>query len=520
MNKKTVNIILIVILILGSFLRVYKIGSESFWVDESATVYTTQEKASSMVYRIYTTNEQVPEDHESGHRGGGTPPFYFVLANYWTKLVGLSEARLRLLSAIFGIISLYIIFLIGRNLFDYKTGLISAFLMSINYMHIKYSQEARTYSWIILLTLLTVYFLINALRQKKKMHWIAYILSSSMLIYSNYFGFFILIFEYLFLLIFWKEYRDSLSAIIISGISIFLLYAPWLPALIRQMKDTKLLIYLLGQNIPLDLVRILVQFCSWFNPDLETRRALSSLYHYSPNSSLADIFGASFLGVLTIISILAFASIMWWCFISSIAFKNNKLNFDNIKDKKYVLLLMWFIVPLLMPITLTLLFPKSPVFGFVQHVLIASPAFYLIASNGILKSKKFYSLLVLLAVLSVLPLYSYYSNIDKQQWRETANYLKSNRNPSELVIVYVPTGVLPLEYYYKDMNRVTGIKKNISQLKSEVKREDSVWLVYASEILKDPEGTIKNYMDMNYKLEKQKDFVGIRVFHYVKNTPS
>ena len=513
MNKKKVNIILIAILILGSFLRVHDIGSESFWVDESATVYTTQQKASGIIYDIYTTTKHAPKYYESA----GTPPLYFVLANYWTKIVGLSEARLRLLSAILGIISIYLIFLIGKDLFDYRTGLISAFLMSINYMHIKYSQEARTYNWIILLTLLTVYFLINALRQKKKRYWIAYILSSSMLIYSHNFGFFILSFEYLFLLIFWKEHRNSLSAIIISGISIFLIYTPWLPALMRQVKSSKLLIYLLGQNVPLDLVRILIQFCSWFNPDLETRSALSSLYHYSPNSSLADLFRASLLGSLTIISILALASIMWWCFVSAIAFKNNKLNFDNIKDKKYGLLLMWFMVPLLMPIILTLLFPKSPVFGFVQHVLIASPAFYLIVSKGILKSKKFYSLLVLLAILSILPLYSYYSNTDKQQWREAADYLKSNRNPSELVIVYIPSSVLALKYYYKNMDRVTGIK-NISQLKSELNFEDSVWLVYSSEIYKDPEGAIKNYFDTNYKLEKQKNFVGIRVFHYVKNT--
>ena len=95
------------------------------------------------------------------------------------------------------------------------------------------------------------------------------------------------------------------------------------------------------------------------------------------------------------------------------------------------------------------------------------------------------------------------------------NYLKSNRNPSELVIVYIPSSVLALEYYYKDMDRVTAIK-NISQLKSYVKYEDSVWLVYSSEIYKDPEGAIKNYFDTNYKLEKQKNFVGIRVFHYVK----
>jgi len=186
-NKK----VLLLIILLGLFLRVYGIGSESFWTDESATAYTTQLKASEIIDNIYTTTKHAPEYFE----GGGTPPFYYVLANYWTKIIGLSESKLRFLSVIFGVISIYFIFLIGKMIFDYKVGLVSAFAFSINYLHINYSQEARTYSLVVLLTLLTVYFLLNALKQKKALYWIAYVLSSTLLIYTHYFGVFALIFE-------------------------------------------------------------------------------------------------------------------------------------------------------------------------------------------------------------------------------------------------------------------------------------------------------------------------------------
>lgn len=499
MNKKTVNIILIAILILGSFLRLYNIGKESFWVDEAATVYTTQQHASEIIKDIYTTNKHAPQYYESG----GTPPFYFVLANYWTKLFGLSEIKLRSLSAMLGIISIYLIFLIGKILFNDKVGLVSAFLLSINYMHIRYSQEARTYSLIILLTMLTVFFLLKALRKKRALYWCAYVVSSAMLIYSHYFGFFILFFEYLFLVIFWKDYKNSLHGIIISAIGIFLLYAPWLPALIRQMSDSKLLIYLLGKNVALDFARIFIQFNSWFTPDLETRNALSNLYHYSYNS-LGNFFMASFVGLLTIASILAFTSIMGWYFFKAITFKKN-----------YIILLMWFLVPLLIPIMLTFLFPNTPVFGFIQHVLFVSPAYYLIVANGILKSKKFQSIIILLSILSLLPLYSYYSNFDKEQWREAAQYLKLNREAGELVVTFVPNNVLPLGYYYKEMDKVTGVK-NVDDLKLKIKRENSIWLLYASEIFRDPEGTIKNYLDTNYKLEESSKLIGIKIFHYTR----
>ena len=136
MKKNTILIILVSILIIGLFLRVYKLQDESFWIDEAATVYTTQQKASEIIDDIYTTTIHVPEFFTTG----GTPPFYFLVANYWTKIVGLSEAKLRFLSVIFGIISIYFIFLIGKMIFDYRVGLVSAFILSINYLHINYSQ--------------------------------------------------------------------------------------------------------------------------------------------------------------------------------------------------------------------------------------------------------------------------------------------------------------------------------------------------------------------------------------------
>ena len=46
--------------------------------------------------------------------------------------------------------------------------------------------------------------------------------------------------------------------------------------------------------------------------------------------------------------------------------------------------------------------------------------------------------------------------------------------------------------------------------------EDSLWLLYSSEEYSDPEYTIKKYLDKNYKLDKKMEFVGIKIFHYVK----
>ncbi len=497
------------ILIVGSSLRLYELGKESFWIDEAATVYTTQQKASEIIDDIYTTTIHVPEYFDDG----GTPPFYYVLANYWTKIIGLSEAKLRFLSVIFGTISIYLIFLIGKMIFNYKVGLVSAFIFSINYLHIYYSQEARTYSLVVFLTLLTVYFLLNALKQKKAHYWIAYVLSSTLLIYTHYFGFFVLMFEFLFLLIFWKSYRKSLKSIILSGIGIFILYIPWIPALLRQIADREYLSIYLGKNIIYDLARIFVQLNSWFTPDLETRIALRSVYHSIGNFTFASFLNITLLGWLTMISILSLTALLGWYFISSVFIKNRKIITDNLKDKKYVFLLMWFLVPILVPIAITLITPTSPVFGFVQYTIFASPAYYLIVSKGIIESKKYRTILILVVILSLLPLYSYYANFNKQQWRETAEYLKNNRAVDEIVLVNKANHVLSLGYYYENMENVEGVK-NVEEMLPKIVGKKKFILVYSSENYGDPRGNLKAYLDSNFKLDKKIEFTGVKVFHY------
>lgn len=511
MKNKKVLILLSLIILLGIFLRVYNIDEESFWIDEAATVYTTQQSPSDIIQDIYVTTKHAPEYYDSG----GTPPFYFLVANYWTQFMGLSEAKLRLLSAIFGTISIFMIFIIGRMLFNSNVGLVAAFIMSINFMHINYSQEARTYSLIIFLALLTVYFLLSALRQHKVIYWFGYVLSATLLIYSHYFGFFILAFEGLYLLLFWKTYKDSLSKAMISAVGIFALYVPWIPALIRQIVDSKLLGIFLGQNILIDLARIFVQFNSWFVPDQQTRIALRDLYSSMQNFSTTNFHNVSFLSWATVISVLGLTLLLGLYFLLPISNKNNRLTSIYFKDKNYIFLLMWFIIPIGIAILLTLIVQTSPIFGFVQHVLYVTPAYYILAANGILKSKKYPIVLALVVVLSILPLQSYYSNFDKEQWKETTQYLSANRLPGELVAVHMRSNILVIKYYYNDMDRVVPVM-DVDELKLKIKNEKSVWLIYASEKFFDPQLTIKNYLDTNFKLDKNIEFTGIKIFHYTK----
>lgn len=502
MKKKTVLIFLISILLIGLFLRMYKLGSESFWLDESGTAYVSQQNSQYILNNLYSRNMLIPEYFPHG----GDMPLYYLLASYWNSLFGLSEFKLRILSVLFGTILIYAVFLVGKAIFNSEIGLVAAFIISINHQHIYYSQEARMYSLLILLTLLSVYFLINALKNNKKVYWISYVASTVLLLYTHYFSFFILFFEAVFILIYWKTYKKFFKEIFLSALSIFLLYLPWMPVLIKQFLSNNTVSITsgnIGRPTLFRLVRVFVEFNSGISPDFKMRVALRNM----------DFLGLPFSGWVLILFILLITMVLSISFVGGILFKNKKFDIKNINDKKIVFLLIWFLMPLFTTFIISFLSPLS-IFGFTRYMLYASPAYYIIASKGILNFGKYKNVfLIFLIIFSIFPLYSYYFNFDKVQWRESANYIQDNREDNELILINAANTLLPFSYYYSNPINVKGIK-DVDELKHIVNGKNELWLILSSEKYSDPKGTIKSYLDENYRIVKQKEFVGVKIFYY------
>jgi uncharacterized membrane protein len=82
-----------------------------------------------------------------------TPPFYFLVLRLWIKTFGDATGTLRLLSVIFGLATILMVFFFGRALFNRQTGLVAAALLSLSPIHIQFSQEVRAYSLALLLVI-------------------------------------------------------------------------------------------------------------------------------------------------------------------------------------------------------------------------------------------------------------------------------------------------------------------------------------------------------------------------------
>ena len=505
MNNTNYRVILALILLLGAFLRIYGLGDESFWLDESYTAEYTKYTIPQIIKGIYVNSTLLPQYFG---KGAGAMPFYYILANTWTKLFGLSELKLRLISALFGILSIYLIFLVGKYLFNYPIGLISAFIFAINHQQISFSQEARMYSMLVALTLYSTFLLLNSLKTNKNIYWITFAIISVMLLYTHPLSFFILFFQGLFILIYWQNHKIFLKKMIYSGIAIFLSYLPWIPALFYQLSYGPPGGRVLGDPTLGKIFLILIQFNSWISPDINTAIALKT-------RNLALL---SFSGWLLIISVLVIALLLGFAFLYSLIYSNKdkKFNLDSLKNYKIILLLIWFLIPIFIPFIISVIFPEYDIFSTIRYVLFASPAYYLIASLGIFKMNNWKSLfLIFLAVFSIMPLYSYYENFDNQQFREAVAFIVSSRSPNEFIFIHKSNIILPFSYYHSNLTNVFSVK-DVDELKSYLNGKPQFWLLMSMEKFSDPNGTIMDYLDKNYIQIDKIEFVDIKVFKFTK----
>jgi len=210
------------IVALAAFVRFYHLGSESIWLDEATSLFLARMDLRQM---IGWTSADIH------------PPLYYSLLHYWLAL-GTSEAAIRGLSALAGTLTVPVVYGIGRLLFDRSAGLVAAALMALSPYHLWYSQEARMYALVTLLTACSVYCMWGVLRGKGWPAWGGYVLSASLSLYTHYYAFFVLLFQNLFVIYLCltdPRWRRALGGWIMAQAAVALCFVPWLPVLVRQV---------------------------------------------------------------------------------------------------------------------------------------------------------------------------------------------------------------------------------------------------------------------------------------------
>lgn len=112
-------------------------------------------------------------------------PLYFLTLSLWMKLFTNADISIRLLSVLFGILTIFFGYLAGKEIVNEKTGLLTALLISINSLAIYYSQEVRFYSLLMLLSTMVLLFFIKTIKTPIPKNIFFLIFSSLLLIYTN-----------------------------------------------------------------------------------------------------------------------------------------------------------------------------------------------------------------------------------------------------------------------------------------------------------------------------------------------
>ena len=137
------NVQLIAAITAGAgLLRFASLGAQSLWYDEAVTVSLVEKPLGAMLRSLPSTET--------------APPFYYSVAWVWVRLFGSSDFALRSLSAAAGTITVPVVYAAARVLVSHRAGLITATLAMCSPLLVWYSQEARAYSLLVLLSSLSL----------------------------------------------------------------------------------------------------------------------------------------------------------------------------------------------------------------------------------------------------------------------------------------------------------------------------------------------------------------------------
>ena len=203
------------LILLALALRVVCLQFQPLWWDEGYSVW----------FATHPLGQMAALTAEDIH-----PPLYYALLHGWTGLLGAGPVALRLFSVIVGLLAVPAIYVTGRRLYGRRVGLLAAFLLAINPLHIYYSQEVRMYGLVALLSCATLWaawrvFATRATRRANPL--LLYVLLATAALYTQYYAVFVPLGLSLYAAWRWRSDLRALGRWLGAQIGVALLYLPW-----------------------------------------------------------------------------------------------------------------------------------------------------------------------------------------------------------------------------------------------------------------------------------------------------
>jgi len=461
----------------------YDLGEESLWLDEGIALRLARAKP------IVVTIERAFNNH---------PPVYFLTLHYWVKLFGDSLLYARFLSVIFGVLTIIMLYILGRLLFNERVGLLSAFLSAISMFHIYYAQEARMYTMVAFLSLVSMYFLVKLFEKRTFAISTGYVLSSFVLLYTHYSALLVILAQNIYFIVMVLFKRKELHELnpkrwFKLQVLLVVLYLPWTQVAIRRFVG--------------------IQTASYWIPQPSVFSLVDSLREYAGSTMLLVIFMA----LLVFFLVLLFTKLHIKVYLPA--------------TRKIYLLFVWFLVPVLGPFVVS---QFSNSLYVTKYTITSSLAFYFLVALGIDNIKHKYFKFLTIGVIFALFLASilkYYTETNKLPFDKVAGYMKENAKRGDLIIYndifcqknafayYFKTEDMRQRFFTEDSRSGHGSsvhEGNVEQIWQLAQGYRRIWIVLIHAI--DHSFAIRGRFTKDYKLHYHKTYASrSHITHRVDN---
>ncbi|MGB8647057.1 MAG: glycosyltransferase family 39 protein [Anaerolineae bacterium] len=215
----------LLVLALATFaLRIFKIQAQSLWYDEAFSVWLARLDLGDITARTAADIQ---------------PPLYYYLLHFWMLLTGVSEFAVRFLSLVPGVLTIPLMYVMARRLFNRAAAFAAALLALVSPLYLWYSQETRMYTLITFLGLLSSYALLRATGERRNRWWVVFALANIAAIYTHYFAFVIIAFQVLYWLGNFSIQHSAFSIrnSLLAFFSIPLAFLPWAPLMLNRLGE-------------------------------------------------------------------------------------------------------------------------------------------------------------------------------------------------------------------------------------------------------------------------------------------
>jgi len=519
MNRTLTRIFLLALTLLAFAWRTFRLDFQSLWRDEVDAIY----------FAVRPLQETLSMFVQAAQNG----PLYFLGLRPWFFVVGTSEFALRFPSTVAGVLSVLLVWHVGRRLLPpapstpvhrlatwTNVAAVAALLFAVNPYQVWYGQEGKMYATVTMLALLSSWLWLRGVEEGGWKLWLSYLAAVSIAMYVHLLMVLLIPLHLLWFVIAWPVARSHWRG---YGLALAGLTLPYLPMV-------------------------------WWHWMLLTSPDKLSGFNFTPLETVLRTLALSHArGFMTATPLLWLAPV-YFLFGAGALFgvmvigdRFSSQNAPLSAWRRIGLLLTWLLLPIALIFAISL---RQPVFT-ERYVIWIGPAALLCMALGLrvlaVNGGRLAPLIAALLLVYVVGLWGWLgwqqkTQVIKYDLRSAMSYVYQQRATDDLLILQIPHQEWAYRYYTSDFGRnpFEGSDARLGwwgggpytnwgrpdeiewpevdrYMRSLTHNADIVWVLLSEAPMWDNRRFMDRWLQAAAVLEEQKSFAGVIVQRYRLN---